>query len=1429
MKKQILIFLFGITSIAGIAQTTPSYVDTTGLIGWWPFTGNAIDSSGHGNNGTVYGATLTTDRFGNANCAYNFNGSSSYISTTNIVLKDTFSISVWVYPITNGPGAFVSKYDNVSSSVEFMYNNNPHSTGVGLDSGIYAEVGDAATVNNDVFANYKLTLNKWNHCVVTVSNGNADIYVNDTLVYSRTGLNPTNINSDILQFGKSVWGGNFVNGKLDDIGIWSRALTSCEIARLYHASNVVVSAGTITGSSTVTIGYPLTLSDTATGGTWSSSNTAIATVGSTGIVTGLTTGIDTIKYTVTNSCGSAIANKVVTVNPTTATLPCYVPSSGLIAWYPFSGNTVDSSGNGNNGINYGATLTTDRFGHANSAYDFNGSSYIATASITNAPLGHSPRSFSLWFRSNVISSPNNRDIFGWGSAPGGINGERFWFTLNYGLPYFCGQGTYDFYGTGFIGDGNWHNVVITYDSVNVNMYIDGVFNTTNPRSLNTVNSQIIFGQSPMGFGSGTTYLDGDLDDVGIWNRALSSCEISQLYNASCTPLTAGTITGSSTICAGSNTTLTDTTTSGTWSSASTGVVTVGSTGFVTGVSGGTATISYTTTNVCGSVSVTKTVTVNPIPTLTSVLSPASICSGTLFSYAPGSAVTGVTYAWSRALIPGISNPAGTGTGNVNETLINTTSAPIPVTYVYTLTASGCTNTQNVTVSVNPTPMLSGTLTPPAVCSGTLFTYTPTSPTTSATFAWSRALISGISNLAGTGTGNINETLINTTSAPIAVTYVYALSANGCVNLQNVTVTVNPLPDAGSISGASSVCVGSSITLIDGVAGGLWSASNGNAIVGPTGSLLGMVMGADTIVYTVTNTCGTVSATKTITINPLPNAGGITGAASVCVGSGASLSDTITGGLWSASNSNATVGLAGSLSGVTAGMDTIRYAVTNTCGTAIATKIITVNPLPAIGTITGPASVCTGSGITLTDGIASGIWNASNGNATVVSTGSLSSMVTGVVAGVDTIRYVVTNTCGTAIATKTIIINPLPSAGSISGPPGVCVAATALLTDAATGGVWSSSNATATAGSLSGGITGVSAGMDTIRYTVTNVCGTAMAARAITINPLPVAGIITGATSVCEGAAITLTDTTTSGTWSSSNATATVGPASSLSAIVTGLSAGTDTIKYSVTNTCGTATVSKIIIINPLPFAGVITGPPSVCTGATIILSDPVSGGVYSSANGSAFVSGSVVTGVSIGMDTLYYIVSNSCGTAVAMMTITVNPSPVAGVITGLDTVCMMRTIMLTDMVTGGVWSSSNGSATVSSAGLLSELVTGVYPNTDTIIYTVTNICGSASVMRPITILQTGACAADVNMVSNPVNAALKVYPNPNDGTFTMNLLSDIDEAVQVTVTNIIGQKVNEFTTTTNKTIDIKLDKASGIYTLSATTEHGNYVVKVVVE
>ena len=100
MKNKInLLILFSFVGIFTAAGQIPSYVPTSGLVGWWPFNGNANDESGNGNNGVVIGATLTENRFGVINSAYLFNGTSDYIQSNDAGLPSgttSYSFNAWI-------------------------------------------------------------------------------------------------------------------------------------------------------------------------------------------------------------------------------------------------------------------------------------------------------------------------------------------------------------------------------------------------------------------------------------------------------------------------------------------------------------------------------------------------------------------------------------------------------------------------------------------------------------------------------------------------------------------------------------------------------------------------------------------------------------------------------------------------------------------------------------------------------------------------------------------------------------------------------------------------------------------------------------------------------------------------------------------------------------------------------------------------------------------------------------------------------------------------------------------------------------------------------------------------------------------------------------------------------------------------------------
>ena len=188
------------------------------------------------------------------------------------------------------------------------------------------------------------------------------------------------------------------------------------------------------------------------------------------------------------------------------------------------------------------------------------------------------------------------------------------------------------------------------------------------------------------------------------------------------------------------------------------------------------------------------------------------------------------------------------------------------------------------------------------------------------------------------------------------------------------------------------------------------------------------------------------------------------------------------------------------------------------------------------------------------------------------------MVTGAAAGTSTITYTVTTVCGTASTSADITVNPLPSAGSVSGPNAVCVNATISLGSDIAGGVWSSSAPAIASINSSGQVLGKLAGTAIISYTVSTTCGSNVATYTVTVNAVPSAGTVSGPSSVCVGSSISITNTggAPGGLWKSLNtARATVNAATGE---VTGVSAGLVTITYSVGNSCGTSVAAMSVTV-----------------------------------------------------------------------------------------------------------------------------------------------------------------------------------------------------------------------------------------------------------
>jgi gliding motility-associated-like protein len=449
-----------------------------------------------------------------------------------------------------------------------------------------------------------------------------------------------------------------------------------------------------------------------------------------------------------------------------------------------------------------------------------------------------------------------------------------------------------------------------------------------------------------------------------------------------------------------------------------------------------------------------------------------------------------------------------------------------------------------------------------------------------------------------------------------------------------------------------------------------------------------------------------------------------------------------------------------------------YTVVGTggCANVSDTRIVTVTAPPVAGTLSGNQNICVGLTTTFASTVLGGTWTSSNN--VVATINSATGFITGISAGNATMTYTVVGTGGCANVSdiRIVTVTTPPVAGTLSGNQNICVGLTTTFSSTVLGGTWTSSNnVEATINSATGFITGISAGNATMTYTVvgTGGCANVSDTRIVTVTAPPVPGTLSGNQNICVGLTTTFSSTVLGGTWSSSNiAVATI---NSATGFITGVSAGTATMTYTVLGTGGCANVSdtRIVTVTAPPIPGVLSGNQNICVGLTTTFSSTVLGGTWISSNLAVATINSAtgfITGVSAGNATMTYTVlgTGGCANVSGTRIVTVTTPPIAGTLSGIQTVCQGNTRNFTPTVSGGTWTSSNPS--VATVTPITGIVTGVSAGIATITYTIlgTGGCPNVTVDRQITVTPTPQltntgittiCSNDTSNVLLTVSAA----------------------------------------------------------------------------
>jgi len=686
-----------------------------------------------------------------------------------------------------------------------------------------------------------------------------------------------------------------------------------------------------------------------------------------------------------------------------------------------------------------------------------------------------------------------------------------------------------------------------------------------------------------------------------------------------------------------------------------------------------------------------------------------------------------------------------------------------------------------------------------------------------------------------------ESLISAGKYPSALPWVKYGPANTVTHSLSSTAITNANVDFGGITTASptltitpsaSVCSGSPTVLsvltetADGTPTYSWSPSSGlSTTVGSSVTATPTV----TTTYTGTITDGngfTGTATTTLTVNPAPSPlTTSSGSATLCLGQSLTLSDAVTGGTWSSTNTaSASVDGSGNVFADAAGSASIIYTVAGGCNVSFPIFVVT-----SADPIAGTPVVCEGATTPLSE-TGSGTWTSSN--TALATVDPTSGVVSGVLSGNPDITYTLAPGC---TATTTVTVNAVPS--PIGGAASTCAGTTTALSESTSGGAWSSSNTSEAVVSPAGVVTGLTGGTPNIIYTIPTGCNTSVAVPIVLPPPA-----ISGAASVCAGLSATLTDAASGGTWMSGNtALATVNP---VTGVVHGIFPGTPTISYFVVPGCIT---SIPLVVNPggTPTVGIAVTPGgTLCPGST----------AHFTTTSSAFGGASptykwVKNGIYVATGASYSFVPADGDVVYNVMHSTFACASIDSAISGHVT--MAITPVVTPVVTISAVSTTAGKG---ENDTLIAIVTSATPTPGYQWYKGGAIIAGATssyyiINQDVTGTATYNCivssggACNVTGVSNGLaitvsdvsvkqlasaGSELKLAPNPNKGIFTMNLLSENNEQVRIVITNILGEQVKEFTATTNTDTEISLNAAAGIYLLSANTEHGRYVARVVV-
>lgn len=608
-----------------------------------------------------------------------------------------------------------------------------------------------------------------------------------------------------------------------------------------------------------------------------------------------------------------------------------------------------------------------------------------------------------------------------------------------------------------------------------------------------------------------------------------------------------------------------------------------------------------------------TLSVTPVPTITAVSNPTTICIGNSSTL---TATGAISYSWNPGALTG-SNVVVTPT----------------VTTTYTINGANgiCSSTQTLNLIVNPLPTVTATASSPTICAGQSTSLTASG---ASAYTWNPGPLTG-------------STVV--VSPTITTTYtVIGANSFGCGNTQTVSVTVNSLPTLTITPTATNICAGSSATLTgSGAASYVWNPGGaGTSIV---------VSPSVTTTYTLTGTSGAGCVNTlpfTLSVTPVPTITAISNPTAVCIGNSATL--TANGATTYSWNPGA---LTGSNVAVTPATTTV-YTVTGANGICGNTQTVSVNvnSLPVLTASASSPTICSGNTTSLTvTGASTYTWLPGYLTGSMV---SVSPTIT------TTYSVTGTNTSGcTASTTVLVNVNPLPTLSITSTATNICSGNSATLTaSGANSYTWNPGALTTTIITVTPSVT--------TQYTLTGSSAagcTNTALFTLSVTPTPTLTAIANPTAICFGNSSTLTATgATSYTWNP-------GALTGSNVVVTPASTTTYTLAGANGICISTRTVA--VIVYPAPFIAAAALPSVICAGATSSLG--ALGGTTFTWNPGALTGSMVTVTPPITTSYTVVTSNTLGCTSSTVITVTVNPIPTLTISSTATAICSGGSATLT--------------------------------------------------------------------------------------------------------------------------------------------------------